>query len=332
MKILIIGENNFNSLERIYKKNFIKLNCKIVNLISILNPKNFFLKKFLNFYEKYLFFIYCFIQNYFLKKKLTSDKISYDVIIVFNGYFLYKKTIDLLKKRSRISLINIQTDNIFEKKNILKKNLIFFDKIYVWSSQIKKKINLYQNTKTNKIFLLPFGFDQFLIKKNLKIDKIDKILFYGSWDKKREYLLNHIDNKILNIYGNGWERADDAFKKKFIIKKELIGKNLVKKISKYLLCINLFRKQAKNSLNMRSFEVIAYGGNLLSEFSLEQKLYFKKFKGILYFKDIKHVNKIYIKALSNKKKLLRDRKINFELIKTHSYYHRAKYILENENI
>ena len=83
---------------------------------------------------------------------------------------------------------------------------------------------------------------------------------------------------------------------------------------------------------MRSFEVIAYGGNLLSEFSLEQKLYFKKFKGILYFKDIKHVNKIYIKALSNKKKLLRDRKINFELIKTQSYYHRAKYILENENI
>ena len=70
MKILIIGENNINSLERIYKKNFKKLNCKTVNLISHFNPKNFFLKKALNFYEKYFFLIYCLIQNYFLKKKL----------------------------------------------------------------------------------------------------------------------------------------------------------------------------------------------------------------------------------------------------------------------
>ena len=83
---------------------------------------------------------------------------------------------------------------------------------------------------------------------------------------------------------------------------------------------------------MRSFEVIAYGGSLLSEYSSEQKQYFKKFKGILYFKNIKQVNKIYTKALLNKKKLIKERRINFELIKTQSYYYRAKYILKNENI
>ena len=49
MKILIIGENNLNSLERIYKNNFLKLNCEEVKIISILKPKNFFFKKILNF-------------------------------------------------------------------------------------------------------------------------------------------------------------------------------------------------------------------------------------------------------------------------------------------
>ena len=332
MKILIIGENNINSLERIYKKNFKKLNCKTVNLISHFNPKNFFLKKALNFYEKYFFLIYCLIQNYFLKKKIILDKNSYDIVIVFNGYYLFKKTINILKKKSKISLINIQTDNIFEKKNILKNNLKFFDKVYVWSLQLKKKIRQHKNIKPKSILLLPFGFDQFLIKKNNELDKIEKILFYGSWDKKREYLLNQIDNKILNIYGNGWENADEEFTKKFLITNELIGMNLLKKVSKSLLCINLFRNQAKNSMNMRSFEVIAYGGSLLSEYSSEQKQYFKKFKGILYFKNIKQVNKIYTKALLNKKKLIKERRINFELIKTQSYYYRAKYILKNENI
>ena len=50
MKILIIGEDNFNSLERIYKNNFLKLKCNNVKIISTLKPKNFFFKKILNFY------------------------------------------------------------------------------------------------------------------------------------------------------------------------------------------------------------------------------------------------------------------------------------------
>lgn len=121
MKILIIGENNFNSLERIYKKNFTKLKCSTVNLISHYNTKYFLFKKILNFNEKYFFILYCFFQNYFLKKRLLYDKNSYDIVIVFNGYYLFEKTIKILKNRSKLSLINIQTDNIFEKKKHNKK-------------------------------------------------------------------------------------------------------------------------------------------------------------------------------------------------------------------
>ena len=52
MKILIIGENNSNSLERIYRNNFLELKCKNVNIISF-KAKNFF-RKILNFQEKFL--------------------------------------------------------------------------------------------------------------------------------------------------------------------------------------------------------------------------------------------------------------------------------------
>ena len=45
MKILIIGENNFNSLETIYRKNFLDLNCKTVNICSFWNPNTNLTKK-----------------------------------------------------------------------------------------------------------------------------------------------------------------------------------------------------------------------------------------------------------------------------------------------
>ena len=93
MKVLIIGENNSNSLETIYKKNFINLNCKLVKIIPLLKPKNFLFKKILNFNEKYLYFIYCLIQNYLLIKKIKKEKNVFDLIIIFNGYFLSKNSI-----------------------------------------------------------------------------------------------------------------------------------------------------------------------------------------------------------------------------------------------
>ena len=49
MKILIIGENNFNSLETIYRKNFLDLNCKTVNICSFWNPNTNLTKDYLTF-------------------------------------------------------------------------------------------------------------------------------------------------------------------------------------------------------------------------------------------------------------------------------------------
>lgn len=330
MKTLIIGENNFTSIENIYKKNFLKLKCTEVKIYSYWRPKKFFLIKLLNFLEKFFYYLFCFIQNFIMNRRIKKDNKVYDLIIVFNGYHMNKRTIQNLKKKTKKSLINIQTDNIFIKKNILHKNLKLFDKIYIWSKKIQVKLIKSYLIKKKNIFYLPFGYDQnyFKVINSKKINNL--ILFYGSWDKEREKKIKEINNKIIKIYGNGWEKADKSFKETYDIGNELAGKNLAEQISKSLICLNLFRNQAKNYINMRSFEVIGYGGGLLSEKSKEQSIFFKNFKGIKYFKDIKDINAIYKKILKTKKKLLKERKQNYIKIKKHDYFNRAKYILENE--
>jgi len=229
-------------------------------------------------------------------------------------------------------LINIQTDNIFIKKNILYENLKLFDKVYIWSKKIQKKIITNIKIKKDKIVFLPFGYDQYLIKKG-KDKKINNhILFYGSWDQDRENVLQNIDHKTLKIYGNGWNKAQIQFKKKYYIKGELIGKRLINEISKSLLCLNLFRFQAKNFMNMRSFEVLGYGGTLLSEYSNEQCSFFSNYDNIIYFNNIKNVNSIYKKILLKKKFLLKEREKNKKKMIEHNYFNRAKFILNNEKI
>ena len=158
-------------------------------------------------------------------KKLNNDKRYYDLVIVFNGYDLFKNTIKNIRAKSLNSIINIQTDNIFVKKNLLKENLKLFDKIYIWSKEIQKKNNKNFKIEKKKIFFLLFAFDQSL-SKYIKLKKVDKkILFYGSWDEERENLLKKIDYKILKIFVSGWENAKQSFKNKYEIKKELLGKN-----------------------------------------------------------------------------------------------------------
>ena len=49
MKILIIGENNPLSLERIYKKNFKRLKINKVNICTYWKPRNYYFKKIINF-------------------------------------------------------------------------------------------------------------------------------------------------------------------------------------------------------------------------------------------------------------------------------------------
>ena len=192
------------------------------------------------------------------------------------------------------------------------------------------KLTKYIKLKKKKIYFLPFGFDQFLIKNKIYKNIKNQILFYGSWDRDRENSLKQLDSKIIKIYGNGWEKANKNFKKKYIIKNELVGAKLVKEVSESLICLNLFRPQAKNFINMRSFEVLGFDGRLVSEHSKEQYLFFKSFKNVIYFKNLSEISLIYQKMLNKKIRLIKTKKENKKKLINHNYLNRAKYILRNE--
>ena len=75
------------------------------------------------------------------------------------------------------------------------------------------------------------------------------------------------------------KKSKDSFKKKYYIRGELVGSKLVSEINNSLFCLNLFRDQAKNFINMRSLkswvmEALCYQSNRKNKiFFLENKWY-----------------------------------------------------------
>ncbi len=177
---------------------------------------------------------------------------------------------------------------------------------------------------------MPFAYDNRYRKKliinNKKLNK--KILFYGSWDKNREKILNRINSKNIDIFGNGWQNASHQFKKNHdIFFKDIYGSELAKKIRIYSACLNLNRPQVKDSHNMRLFEVTGYCGLIITPETKETKIFFKNKNSIIMFKNFVSLKKILKNDFTNQY-FLKLRNKSFILSKNHSYDKRSLQILK----
>lgn len=325
-KILIIGDSHPSSLECMYYWSLKKIYPKVLFYDPFKNIRNFLRKRFLTrIFSIFINFIFILKIKRYLKK---SSNISN--IIFFKGEHLNINFIKYLKKKFYIT--NIMTDDPFFNQNKINKKLIehihFFDLYLVWSKNIKTKIIKHKFLNNQNVFYLPFAYSNRYRRKNYtNMNTIDKFLFYGSWDTKREELLSKINNKKIDIYGNGWEKASAEFKKKFIISyHDVYGKKLSNFISSYKLCINLDREQVGNAINMRVFEVIGYGGCLVTKENKEIKNFFKRNKHYISFKNIKHLSKILNSNL-NLSLINKIKKNSLKVSLHHNYINRSKYII-----
>jgi len=327
--ILIVGSSLDYSLEKCYFRNFKYLGYNNIEILS-LDEKLIF--KFLTRFNFYLFrIIYYFICRFLIKKLFNKKK--YDLVIIFKGIQFDLKTLTYLKKKSSAKWVNIYTDNIFYFKSHTSTNLevlncIKFYDLYClpYKGFLLDRLEKY---KVKKKLFLPFGYDPFIhnIQKNNSYNKT--INFIGSFDAHRLSIINNIKKYSINIYGNGW-----SFKKiynhnynNFILKKKL---SLI--TGESAISINILRKQDLGSHNMKTFEIPAMGGLMLTTRSAEQNNFFPENKGCFMFDGTKELEKKIEYILNNPKIAKKVRMKGIKLSKFHAYYSRIDKILKNINI
>ena len=106
------------------------------------------------------------------------------------------------------------------------------------------------------------------------------------------------------------------------------GKKLIDIIAKSFLSLNILRKQNDNSHNMKTFEIPAMGGLLVTTRTKEQNIFFPENKASIMFSSISELEKKIFFLRKNQRVAERIRQKGFELSRYHSYNERAKYLLK----
>ena len=327
-RIGIFGLKSENSLEQFYLDAFQKLQFKNIKFLS----NNFLFKLFCFLNKHKLYFllkIFYFFQTQKIKNFLNKNDI--EILIIFKGIELNTTIFKILKKK-KIFLINIYTDDPYNLNSSatssvnIYKNIKYFELFCIWSEKLKKRLE--NQFKTNNFYYLPFGFSkkQHKISRN-KIIK-QKISFVASFDNHRLKVLNQLQKKI-EIYGNAWPSY-----LKHNINNFIRNKDFSKVVHESEISLNILKQQNLLSHNMRTFEIPAMNGLMLTTRSEEQHKYFPENKACYMYENIKELNYKIDFILKNPKAALKVRKTGYKLSKKHSYENRLKklinYINKNE--
>lgn len=331
MKILITGQFLKGSLEASYCDAFNANGCEVYrfNVSDYVNPLllNRLANKFLNSYVQN-------ILNKYFKKRIYE--IRPELVFVIKGEFISPETLKELKKTKHLKIFNFNPDNPFNENKAASSDLIrnsiqYYDAYFIWG---KFLIPALIKAGAKHVEYLPFAYDPELhYPLQVSEHEIKKygndIAFIGSWDKEREEFLESLTNFDLAIWGNGWQKLkwNSKLKSKWK-KKDVIGEEFSKVCNSSKIVLNHIRAQNGNAHNMKTFEIPACNGFMLTKRTEEQGEFFEEGKEIACFSTPVELDAMIRKYVNNDS-IRNQIKINArKKIQPHTYFERAKKILD----
>lgn len=236
-----------------------------------------------------------------LSKKINDlllikvKEIKPDLILIIKGWFYSPKIIKKIKEvEPNSKLICFYWDNPFNtwhhstSNNWVRESIPFYDFYFIPKRFLLKKL---EEQGAKKVFYLPCGCDpevHYPIEvKDLREKEYygSDIAFIGTWDKEREWWLSHLVDYNLKIWGNDWNRANRKLQSKWM-KKPAYGEEFAKICSASKIILNIIRKQDKTSHNMKTFEIPACKGFILSNYEEEAVEFFPENTVAVYYKNV----------------------------------------------
>ncbi len=229
-------------------------------------------------------------ETYYRYPKLTDDSLvkliketKPDIVFVIG--FLYRffdlNQVQKIKKEFGFELYLYDTDscNLFTNKRELvyffNNELPIYDHIFSFSKTTTQFINKLNQLDASH---LPFG------AKSIPLhtpDKVNDILFVGSADMRRVYLLEQLTQFKLKVYGSKWQRNHSVISPELntaISPESIWGEPLHQQLFKSKIILNITRSTffgVETGINLRIFETLAAQSFLLTDHTPELADLFK---------------------------------------------------------
>ncbi len=283
-KILVVGESSLNIDVYTYAKSFFDIFQKLEFEVTFFNnKKNYLLSKgtIYQLNSKLHFF-----NNYLCNKALKNFVIKYrpDLVFFIKSENIYPATLTFIKQYTNAILVNFYPDNPFvfwnsnSNANLLK-SLPIYDHFLIWSKDL---IPVLKSAGCKNVDYFPFAYDSNLFVKDINISLEDEklyksdVCFIGTWEPDRELWLEALCKNMpdisLSIWGNMWK---EHLSKNSVLFNKIKGpaiykEKMIKAFRFSKVVLNFIRQQNMFSHNMRTFEVPASNGFLLTERTKEQ--------------------------------------------------------------
>lgn len=361
MKIVVVCESNTeSSLGQIYSKAFKKFGHEICEFYDIVDmEKESILFKFpvvkrinnwrlqgKNYWGILQKGIVSIFKRFMVNaEKASNDKLiklcnefNPDILVVFKGKTIQKGTLLRIKEKIDCILIHFNGDNhnnpYSTSKNMLD-SLALYDVVFTWSHALFEPL---YKLGAKRVESLPFAFDETihgLEDEDVSSDNIPDfahdVVFVGTWDREREKTLSILADLDLGIWGPRWKRVSWKSPLYRCIKGgEVDAKTMGKIYRASKVCLNIMRPQNQESHNMKSFEIPALGGFMLTNRTADHLSIFEEGKEIACFDNVDELRSQilrYVKEDSIRKEMAKNAQKKVRAC-GHSYTDRAARMID----
>lgn len=223
-----------------------------------------------------------------------------DIVLIFKGMEISSWSLKQISKMG-IKLVNYNFDHPFEffsrgtGNRFVKQAIPYYDLHISYSSVIVEQLQ--QRYNINAAWI-PFGFHlteqqyQEVIRRNNP--EINRVCFVGNPDEWRVAVIKRLvkEQIPIDLYGFGWEKrfqSSDFLKIHMPRQGGSFWRDPVEfwqVLRQYRIQLNFFRPHNEGSHNLRTFEVPAVGGILLTPVSKEQREFFEENNEIFFYTDV----------------------------------------------
>jgi len=216
------------------------------------------------------------IDDQAVSRLIEQEQPDMVLVIGFLYRFISPQLITELKQRLGFSLFLFDTDscNLFAKKRELvyfvEQELPIYDHIFSCS---KAMAELFQRANKLNASFFPFGANP--INLSQTSSHSNDILFAGSADIRRIFLLENLTHLNLSVFGVKWSRNGTLISpllQQCIQDQPLWGNELHQQITSSKIVLNITRSTfygVETGINLRIFEALAAGAFLLTDYSDE---------------------------------------------------------------
>ncbi|MCE9584819.1 MAG: glycosyltransferase [Planctomycetes bacterium] len=273
-------------------------------------------------------------QNGVIRKRLEATlkaaRQAPDCVVVFKGMVFSRESLEKCAQASPKTIwVNLNPDDAtnIEAKGSSNADVLgslsFYDLYVTWSRSLAVRL---KDGGCRRVERIPFGYDAEVHRPPAGGENKTPtgVSFVGTWDRERESALAAVADMDLRVFGGNWKRVKAGSPLRSRIHDEALhGDRFAREIHSSLVSINLLRPQNRDSHNMRTFEIPAVGGLMLTQASAELPEFLAPGEACLTFETPREMRERIEQVLRNPGDFVRVRERGLRMISSHSYDARA---------